>query len=61
MDQIEIARRDSDPLSREYNAMMKALEAGVYHHPQEIWDLMEQLRAEGWNAQADRLGDYLPG
>lgn len=52
---------EHDPLSKEYSAMMKALDAGVYHQPEEIWDLMEQLRAEGWHAQADRLGDYLPG
>lgn len=61
MHQTEMMRRDRDPVMREYGAMIKALEAGVYHQPEEIWDLMEQLRGEGRHSQADRLGDYLPG
>jgi hypothetical protein len=47
-------------LISQFNAMMKAVEAGVYHHPQEIWDMCQQLFEAGHDAWAQRLGEYLP-
>ena len=51
---------DSDPLTREFSAMAKSIEAGQYPHPMEIWELSTALREAGASAWADWLHEYLP-
>lgn len=51
---------DHHPLTREYNAIMKQIEAGYPMHPMEIWELVVDLREAGENGWADRLADHLP-
>lgn len=51
---------DHHPLTADYNAMMKQIDRGHIPHPMEIWELAEQLRAEGAISWADRLCRHLP-
>jgi hypothetical protein len=50
-------------LEREYNALLKQLDAGHYTDPNEIWDLIKQLIEDddfSHRSWAERLGTYLP-
>lgn len=50
-------------LEREYNALLKQLDAGHYTDPNEIWDMIKLLiETTGYDERswAERLGRYLP-
>ncbi len=51
---------DHHDLTRQYNAIMKQIAAGVPMHPMEIWDLVQALREEGENGWANSLAHHLP-
>ena len=56
MDQVEIGRRASEPVLREYSAMMKQIDRGDPFHPREVQDMIDQLISEGYLSQAETLG-----
>lgn len=51
---------NTHPLTREFNALMKQIDAGYEMHPMEIWEMAEQLREAGAIGWADKLVEYLP-
>ena len=55
MQPYEISRRDSAPIMREYNAMMKHIDRGDPFHPQEVQDMIDALVEEGCDFQAQTL------
>lgn len=47
-------------LKDQYNAMLKAIDAGQLVDAPEIWDLCQELILAGYPREAERLGEHLP-